>query len=76
MLFILFLFNVYLNNIYIFFSFTEGSISRHHRRWCRDAGGEEDITRSGEAARPRRQPVRAAEREERAAIGHQGLTQR
>lgn len=58
------------------FSSPEGSINRHHRRWCRDTGGEENITRSREAAWSRRQPVGAAERQERAAIGRQGLTRR
>lgn len=39
-----------------------------------DAGGEEGVAGRGEAARPCCQPIRAAERQERTTMGHQGLT--
>lgn len=50
------------------------SISRRVQCCSPDAGGEEGDAGRGEAARSRCQPIRAAERQERTTMGHQGLT--
>lgn len=58
------------------FYFLSGSFARPDQRCSPDAGGEEAIAGRTETAGPRCQPIRAAERQERATMGHQGLTSR